>query len=55
MIDSLLIIQQLGERYLVFSTAGLAVNAMRSSLALSTVDKVVFVNENAHFVNDSCE
>ena len=31
----------------VFSTAGLTVNAKRSSLAPSTVDKVVFIHENA--------
>ena len=36
----------------IFSTAGLTVNAKRSSLAPSTVDKVIFVHENAHFVND---
>jgi len=39
----------------IFSTAGLTVNAKRSSLAPSTVDKVVFIHENAHFVNDSFE
>jgi len=37
----------------VFSTAGLTVNAKQSSLAPSTFDKVVFIHENAHFVNDS--
>jgi len=39
----------------VFSTAGLTVNAMRSSIAPSTVDEVVFIHENAHFVNGSFE
>jgi len=38
-----------------FSTAELTVNAKRSSLAPSTVDKVVFIHENAHFVNDRFE
>jgi hypothetical protein len=32
----------------IFSTTGLTVNAKRSSLAPSTVDKVVFVHENSH-------
>jgi len=36
----------------VFSTAGLTVNAIRNSLAPSTVDKVVFIHEHARFVND---
>lgn len=36
----------------IFSTAGLTVNAKRSSLAPSTVDKVVFVHENSHFVSE---
>lgn len=34
----------------IFSIAGLTVNAKRSSLSPSSVDKVVFVHENAHFV-----
>jgi hypothetical protein len=38
-----------------FSTVGPTVNAKRSSLAPSTVDKVVFIQENAQFVNDSSE
>lgn len=39
----------------IFSTAGLTVNAKRSSLAPSTVDKIVFVHENAHFLNDRAD
>jgi len=39
----------------IFFIAELTVNAKRSSLAPSTVDKVVFIHENAHFVNDSFE
>ena len=39
----------------MFIPAGLTVNAKRSSLAPSTVDKVVFIHENAHFVNESFE
>ena len=34
----------------VFSIAGLTINAKRSSLAPSSVDKVVFVHENASIV-----
>jgi len=36
----------------IFSTARLAVNAKRSSLAPSAVDKVVFVHEKSHLVNE---
>jgi len=39
----------------IFFTAGLTVNAMRSSLAPLTVHRVVFIHENAHFFNDSFE
>ena len=35
----------------VFSIAGLTINAKRSSLAPSSVDKVVFVHENASIVS----
>jgi len=35
--------------------SGTTVNAKRSSLGPSTVDEVVFIHENAHFVNDSFE
>lgn len=35
----------------IFSTAGLTISAKRSSLAPSTVNKVVFVHENAHYVD----
>lgn len=36
----------------IFSVAGLAVTAKRSSLAPSSVDKIIFIHENAHFVAD---
>ena len=36
----------------IFSTAGLTVNAKRSSLASSAVDKVVFVHENYHLIKE---
>jgi hypothetical protein len=39
----------------IFSIAGLTINAKRSSLAPSTVDKVVFVHENAHFVTEDSD
>jgi len=34
------------------STAGLTVNAKRSSLAPSAVDKIVFVHENSHLIKE---
>jgi hypothetical protein len=34
----------------IFTTAGLTVNAKRSSIAPSAVDKIVFVHENSHLV-----
>jgi hAT family C-terminal dimerisation region len=36
----------------IFSTAGLMVNAKRSSLAPSAVDKIVFVHENSHLIKE---
>jgi len=36
----------------IFSTAGLTVNAKRSSLAPSAVDKIVFVHENSHLIKE---
>jgi hypothetical protein len=37
----------------VFSIAGLTINAKRASLAPSTVDKIIFVHENAHMFIDN--
>ena len=36
----------------IFSIAGLTVNAKRSSLAPSSVDKIIFIHENSHLVAD---
>ena len=36
----------------IFSVAGLAAIAKRSSLAPSSAHKIVFIHENSHFVAD---